>query len=179
VSPQRLYEEAAEASAQGEIAEAEDLYRGALDRNLSTAPAWLRLAELERGRGRDSRARLFFEAARAVEPFTLRTEWPLAEIELASGETRIGLKRLAALVAAAPDLLDAALHTAWRSGAEEPEELEQLVPPGDPEAAGRYLAFLTRNQLAGQLPGAFARLGEPELPTAYRDWLAREAGFRP
>src|SRR5690606_34299114 len=115
-------------------------YRQALDRNLHAAPSWLRLAELERAAGRPDRAVLFARAARWVEPFTVRTEWPLAELELASGEATTGLERLSALVAAAPDLLDAALHTASRSGASLPQ-LERIVPAGEPEAAGRYLAF--------------------------------------
>jgi hypothetical protein len=177
-TPQQLYAAAGEASARGDSSAAERLYAQVLDRNLFTAPAWLRLAELERARGNEDRAGLFFQAARTVEPYTLRTEWPLAELELASGDAPAGARRLAGIVSAAPDLLDVALHSAWRSGAE-PGQLEQIVPRNDPEAAGRYLAFLTRNRLDVPLPEAYARLGRPGLPQPYRDWLAREAGFRP
>ena len=177
-TPENLYLTAAKASAKGELDEARQLYRRALDRNLFTAAVWLRLAELERAQGRNDRAHLFFKAARTVEPFTLRTEWPLAEMELAAGDTPPVIQRLAGLVIAAPDLLEAALHTVWRSGATV-ADLEPLVPRGDPDAAGRYLAFLVRNRLDSDLPKAYARLGEPALPQLYRDWLAREAGFQP
>jgi O-antigen ligase len=177
-TPEMLYQAAGEASARGDLEHAARLYRRALDRNLLTAPAWLRLAEIERGAGNTERARVFFEAARSVEPFTLRTEWPLAELELASGDLPSGIDRLVPLIAAAPDLLDAALHTAWRSGADA-EQLEQIVPRDDAESAGRYLAFLARNGLPDRLPEAYARLGSPDLPKSYRDWLARNAGFQP
>lgn len=176
-TPQQLYRAAGKASARGDLSQAERLYRVALDRNLHTAPAWLRLSEIARSRGESDRALLFARAARTVEPFTLRTEWPLAELELES-DPAAALERLSGLVATAPDLLDAALHTASRSGVD-PAALQRLVPPDNPEAAGRYLAFLVRNQASDILPKAYARLGAPDLPQPYRDWLAREAGFQP
>ena len=177
-TPQQLYLAAGAASAQGDPTRAAQLYESALDRNLLAAPAWLRLAEIERSNGNSDRAILFLEAAREIEPFTLRTEWPLAEIELERGETASAMRRLGGLVAAAPDLLDAALHTASRSGVD-PNRLQRLVPREDPEAAGRYLAFLARSENGDRLPEAYASLGAPELPQLYRDWLAREADFQP
>ena len=143
-----------------------------------TAPAWLRLAELERSGGAPDLALLYLRAARQVEPFTLRTEWPLAELELERGDAEAATARLAAIVAAAPELLDAALHTASRSGVP-PSALQSLTPREDPESAGRYLAFLVRSGAADRVREAYVSLGSPELPQSYRDWLAREAGFRP
>ncbi len=176
--PAELYQAAAQAAAAGDRERAVELYRSTLDRNLLAAPAWLRLAEIERARGEPARALAFFRAARAVEPFTLRTEWPLAELELELGAVDAATERLSSVVAAAPDLLDAALHTASRSGAD-PASLLRLTPPRDPESAGRFLAFLVRSGASHRLPEAYAALGAPELPAAYSDWLAREAGFRP
>ncbi|MCB9385873.1 MAG: O-antigen ligase family protein [Bryobacterales bacterium] len=177
-SAQDAYLAAGQASAVGDLDRAVALYRQALDRNLHAAPAWLRLAEIERARGHVDRALLFARAARQVEPFTLRTEWPLAELELQTGHAAEAVDRLAMLVSEAPDLLDAALLTASRSGVET-AALERLPPPDDPESAARYLAFLVRNGRAEALPQAYARLGSPELPEPYLDWLAREADFQP
>ena len=177
-SAQDLYLAAGEASAAGDQARAQRLYRAALDRNVSAAPTWLRLAEIERGRGEIAGALLFARAARKIEPYTLRTEWSLAELELETGDAASAQRRFAGLLVATPDLLDAALRTASRSGAP-PDELRTLVPANNPEAAGRYLAFLVRSNATERLPEAYASLGEPELPQRYRDWLRRKAGFLP
>ncbi|MEZ5365266.1 MAG: O-antigen ligase family protein [Bryobacterales bacterium] len=129
-SAQDAYLAAGKASAAGEVDRAVALYRQALDRNLHAAPAWLRLAEMDTLADTLTAPCSLLAPPARVEPFTLRTEWPLAELELQTGHAPEAVDRLAALVSAAPDLLDAALLTASRSGVET-AALERLPQPDD------------------------------------------------
>ena len=137
-------------------------YRDALRLNAFSAPMWLGLAELEMARGRLPQALDLRRMATRVEPLTLRTEWPLAELELEMGQTDRATARLAVIANAIPDLRDAVFQTAWQAGLPVSVIEDSLVPVG---AGDRYVAFLARNQLWERIPYAAEVLAEKQGPS--------------
>ena len=162
----------------GDHIAAEQGYRRSLAACPTAASAWLGLAELRRSDGDLQGALKLLRLARAVEPSTYRVEWPLAEAELAAGETQPALGRLGELLVDLPDLRPAALQMAWRFGVDlDLIETHLIVPQG--EAIGEYLAFLVRTGNREMAVPAFRRLSiEPaiELPPVLRDFLERQLG---
>ena len=98
--PATPYQEATQAATAQQDRLAEAHFKEALARNPFSAPAWLCLAEIELARGRRQQALELLRIANRVEPLTLRTEWPLAELERSTS-------RFDAIVAAVPDLRQA------------------------------------------------------------------------
>ncbi len=140
--------------------------------NPYVAPAWLRLAALERGAGRPEAALRLTRIAHQVEPHTLRTSWTLAEAEMLYGDRRRGFERLVAITSTAPDLRPTAYRVAWRAGVSLDEIERDLAAADDPHAAGEYLAFLTRIEVWDRIPSAYRSLAA-ELSPAHRGYLRK------
>ena len=132
------------------------------DGNPFKSPTWQALAEARLQRRQPAEAVQLFRIAREVEPFTLRTEWPLAEAELRAGLHEQALERLALISRGVPDLHDAIFLLAWRGGL--PFEIvEQRLVPDD--SRDEYLAFLARNRLWSEIPRAARALTDRRGPS--------------
>lgn len=169
------FERAEGSWAAGEVDQARALYLETLGTQPRAAAAWLRLSEIARSRGELEQALALARRARSVEPFTLRTEWALADLELAAGDRAAALERLASVLEAAPDMRPAAFQTLWRGGTPL-EEVESAIGAADGSAAGDYLAFLAHNGLDVELQQAYRRLVEErglQPPQAEADYIAR------
>jgi tetratricopeptide (TPR) repeat protein len=121
------------------------------------AAAWLRLSGLARAEGDLEQASRLARLADRWEPFTMRTQWALAELELASGDAKAAVRRLAAIMQDAPDTRAAAIQALWRGGAEL-DLIEAEMARSDGGAAGDFLAFLARAGMKAELEGAYQRL---------------------
>jgi len=139
--------------------------RRALAANPLSAAAWLGLAEQARVRGELDEALRLARLARRIEPFTLSTEWPLADLEAETGDADSALERLASLVEAAPDLRPSALLSARRWGLPL-EQIAAALAPAEAEATGEFLAFL-------------ARCGEWDRLPVFERRLAHDRGIKP
>ena len=121
------------------------------------AAAWLRLSGLARAEGDLEQASKLARLADRWEPFTLRTQWALAELEMASGDATAAVRRLAGMMQDAPDMRPAAIQALWRGGAGL-DLIEAEMARFDGTAAGDFLAFLARAGLKAELEGAYQRL---------------------
>jgi hypothetical protein len=108
VEPAQAIEAARTSLSAADPSRSRQAYRAAAAENPFAAPAWSGLADLAAQQGDWETAERLRRIAVQVEPFTLRTEWPLAQIELRGADPAGGVRRLDRLLAAAPDLLPAA-----------------------------------------------------------------------
>lgn len=159
-----VFERAERAWAQGDIGGARALLLETLGRQPRAAAVWLRLSEVARSEGDLEQALRLARQAQRWEPFTLRTEWVLADLELVHGDPEVAVHRLATMVQAAPDMRPAAIQALARGGAAR-SAIEAALGTSDGQAAGDYLVFLARN-------------GDPELEPAY-ERLVVERGLEP
>lgn len=163
-SAESTFERAEAAWAAGDSPSARELFHETLALQPRAAAAWLRLSEMARAEGELDQALELARHARRSEPWTLRTEWPLAELELAAGSDNAAIRRLAAMTEAAPDLRTSAIVALWRAGVS-PVTIEAELAHSDGRAAGDYLAFLARRE-------------DPELRPAF-ERLVVDKGLRP
>lgn len=169
------FQSAEHAWAAGEVERARGLYVETLSAQPRATAVWLRLSEVARSQGDLDGALALARKARRWEPYTLRTEWALADLEIAKGETPDAVRRLAPLVSVIPDMRLAAIRTLWRAGLE-PEHIEAALGSSDGRAAGDYLAFLARSGLNDELDQAYRRLVEErglKPPQAAAAYIAR------
>jgi lipopolysaccharide biosynthesis regulator YciM len=145
--------------------------------NPRTAPAWLALAEIARLQGDSVQALRHVRTARAVEPFTYRVEWALADLQLATGDLQGGVETLRTVCQQLPDLRPAAYLLAYRAGASL-EHIEHRLTAPEPYAVGEYLAFLIRSGNLQEVAAAHQRLVERQniqLSEAHQRYLAKFA----
>jgi predicted Zn-dependent protease len=169
------FQRAERAWAAGDADEARSGWLETLSIQPREAAVWLRLSELARAQGELDRALGLARQADRLEPFTLRTQWALAELELAAGDSAAAVRRLAPLLGLAPDMRPAAIQALWRGGAE-PSMIEGEIARADGRAAGDYLAFLARSGARHELEGAHRRLVLElglQPPQAEADYIAR------
>ncbi|MDA0204019.1 MAG: O-antigen ligase family protein [Acidobacteria bacterium] len=75
-----LFPAARQSQLDGDASGARQGFVAVLRANPRTAPAWLALAEIARVQGDTLEALRYVRAARSVEPFTYRVEWPLDDL---------------------------------------------------------------------------------------------------
>jgi hypothetical protein len=95
--------------------------------------------------------------ARRLEPHTLRVDWPLAQIDLRSGNHEEAASSLGRLAKHVPAMRATLYEAAWRAGMPPALIMAQVVPPGA-EAAGEYLCFLARRGEWAQIVPAYRAL---------------------
>ena len=137
----------------GRTAAAEDNFRSALETNPQAAALWLKRAESARLAGRGSEAAAAVELAVRFEPFTLRTEWTLAQAYLRAGDGEAATDRLAGLAVALPTMRRAVFHAAW-SGGVAADKIAAEVVPSETQAAVDYLVYLADRRRWEELPTA-------------------------
>ena len=169
-----LFPAARQSQLQGQASEARQDYAAVLRANPRTAPAWLALAEIARVQGDTFQALQYVRAARSVEPFTYRVDWPLADLELSTGDIDGGVETLRTICQALPDLRPAAYLLAYRAGATL-DLIERRLTAPEPYAVGEYLAFLIRTGNQQEVPAARHRLVDSQgviLSDAHRRYVA-------
>jgi tetratricopeptide (TPR) repeat protein len=124
----------------GRGAEAERRLRKALEANPYSALAWQKRAEIARMNGQPERAHQLVALAARLEPFTFRTEWPLAESLLQDRRWEPAAARLGNLAESIPDVRPAILRAALEAGMPMALIDEAVVPGGAGEIWLRALA---------------------------------------
>jgi tetratricopeptide (TPR) repeat protein len=142
---QRLADQGQTAAVEGRTEEAESLYVQALNANPHAAAVWLKRAELAEMVGESESAIAMARLARRLEPFALRTEWPLANLYLRNGEMEQAAKHCGLLARALPRMRPTILDTAWNAGLP-PELISSRIVPREAEAVGEYLSYLARRE---------------------------------
>ena len=148
-----LFREGQRALLDGRTAAAEDAFRSAAEGSPQAAAIWLKRAESARLAGRESEAVAAAELAARFEPFTLRTEWTLAQAYLGVGNTEAATSPLAGLADALPKMRRAVFHAA-SSGGMAANRIAAEVVPSEPRAAVDYLVYLADRRQWGDLATA-------------------------
>lgn len=156
---QALSQRAHAAAMQGVADEAESGYVAALSENPFAAAAWLARAELAETTGDGERALDMLKLARTLEPFTLRTEWALANAYLRRDNVDAAVRPFGLLAAAIPEMRVGLLEAAWTGGITAADVAAKIVPPQG-EAAGEFLNYLVRKKAWEELPSAYAAFDE-------------------
>ena len=136
-----LFRQGRQALLEGRSAAAEKAFLEAAETHPQAAAIWLKRAEAARMGGRAEQAAASAELAARLEPFTLRTEWTLAQAYLRDGKTDAAAGRLAGLAAALPKMRRAGYHAASGGGVPA-EKIASEVVPAEPQAAADYLVYL-------------------------------------
>ena len=158
-----LFRQGRQALLEGRSAAAEKAFLEAAETHPQAAAIWLKRAEAARMGGRAEQAAASAELAARLEPFTLRTEWTLAQAYLRDGKTDAAAGRLAGLAAALPKMRRAGYHAASGGGVPA-EKIASEVVPAEPQAAADYLVYLADRRQWPELSAAAGILaGRVEL----------------
>ena len=125
--------------------DAERLYIEALEVNPYSAALWLKRSEIAELSGDARGATQMAELARALEPYSVRTEWPLAHLYLRTGEMEKAALPLGLLAASIPGMRTTILDAAWDAGLGA-ELITSNIVPHDAQAVGEYLCYLAQRQ---------------------------------
>ncbi len=148
-----VFREGQRALLDGRAAAADTAFRAAAASNPQAAAIWLKRAESARLARRESEAVAAAELAARFEPFTLRTEWTLAQAYLGVGNTEAATSPLAGLADALPKMRRAVFHAA-SSGGMAANRIAAEVVPSEPRAAVDYLVYLADRWQWGDLATA-------------------------
>ena len=162
----------------GQLGEAAKAWNLALSANPRGAAIWLKRAELaDIARDPESAVR-YAEIAGQLEPFTLRIEWPLAQLRLKAGAENRAVRGLRTIAAGLPDMRPAVLQTAWAAGLDA-ASIAALSARCDEDSFAGHVAFLARRQdWAGIIPAAEAlSAGCPPFLSAGALWPAFDRLF--
>ena len=158
-----LFRQGRRALLEGRPAAAEKDFLAAAETNPQAAAIWLKHAESAGLAGNTDRAAESAKLASLLEPFTLRTEWSLAQAYLREGDTEEAVNTLAGIAAALPKMRRAVYHAA-RSGGVAPERIAADVVPTGARAAADYLIYLAdRGQWPELSAAAEVLVGRVEL----------------
>jgi O-antigen ligase len=133
------------AGMQGLLDEAGQGYAAALAANPFAAATWIARAELAETREESQHALRMMRIAATLEPFTLRTEWALANLLMRQGEHHEAALHFGTLAAALPPMRASILQAASAGGIPARDIAADIVPL-DGEAAGEFLIHLVRQQ---------------------------------
>ena len=140
-----LHERAYAAMFGAQPEDAERLYIEALEANPYAAALWLKRSEIAEVSGDARGATQMAELARALEPYSVRTEWPLAHLYLRAGEMERAALPLGLLAASIPAMRATILDAAWDAGMDA-ELITSNIVPRDRQAVGEYLCYLAQRQ---------------------------------
>ena len=139
------HERAYAAMMAGKPEEAGALYAEALHANPYAAALWLKRSELAEASGDVQGAVGMARLARRLEPYSVRTEWPLAHLYLRTAELEKAAGHLGLLAAAIPAMDATILDAAWDAGMT-PGMISARIVPREAAATGQYLCYLARRQ---------------------------------
>ncbi len=125
--------------------DAERLYIEALEANPYSAALWLKRSEIAEVSGDARGATQMAELARALEPYSVRTEWPLAHLYLRTGEREKAALPLGLLAASIPAMRATILDAAWDAGMDA-ELITSNIVPHDAQAVGEYVCYLAQRR---------------------------------
>ena len=145
------------AGMQGALDDADRIYLQALAANPLAAATWIARAELADTRGNAGDALRMLQLAEALEPFTVRTEWALANLHMRQGEHRSAAQHFGTLAASIPQMR-ASIVAAASAGGISPTDIAARIVPPDGEAAGEFLIHLVREQAWPDLIAGFDAL---------------------
>ena len=158
-----LFGQGRQALLEGRSVVAEKAFIAAAESHPQAAAIWLKRAEAASLAGRPEQAVASAELAARLEPFTLRTQWTLAEAYLRAGEIEAAAGHLAGLAAALPKMRRAGYHAASAGGVRA-EKIASEVVPAEPQAAADYLVYLADRRQWPELSAAASVLvGRVEL----------------
>ena len=143
------------AAMQGAIDEAQAGYVSALIANPFAAAIWIARAELTETAGAPEQAVPMLDLAHRLEPFTVRTQWALANAYLRTGNRPDAIRHFALLAASAPEMRVAVMNAAWTGGIPAADIAAHIVP-AQGQAAGEFLNYLVRRKTWTDLPSAYA-----------------------
>jgi tetratricopeptide (TPR) repeat protein len=123
----------------GRAAAADLVFRRSLEANPYSAAVWQKRAEAARMSGEENNEIEPLELASRLEPFTFRTDWPVAQALLRRQRWEQASQRLRRLAETLPDLRPAIFRAALQAGMP-PASIAAGVVPED--AAGAWLRLL-------------------------------------
>jgi hypothetical protein len=144
----------------GRWEEADTLLRQSLNANPYAAAVWLKRAEIAEARGEPERGTRMARVAQSLEPYTLRVEWPLAQLDLRAGNFEEASSSLGLLARHIPAMRATIYDAAWRAGMPPKLIIDRIVPHWT-EAAGEYLCYLARRGEWTQIMPAYRALVPP------------------
>ena len=148
-----LFQQGRQALLEGRPTAAEKAFLAAAETHPQAAAIWLKHAESAGLAGNTDRAAESAKLASLLEPFTLRTEWPLARAYLREGEAEAAVNRLAGIAAALPKMRRAVYHMASNGGVSAGKVAADVVPARS-RAAADYLIYLSDRGLWPELSAA-------------------------
>jgi O-antigen ligase len=152
-----LSRQAHAAAMRGLLDDADRAYTAALTANPFAAATWIARAELTETKGEPGRSLHMMRVAQTIEPFTLRTEWALANLLMRQGKQRQAARHFGALAQSVPQMR-AAIVEAATAGGIDPLNIAADVIPADGEAAGEFLIHLVRAKAWPQLVPSYEAL---------------------
>ncbi|MDA1314674.1 MAG: O-antigen ligase family protein [Acidobacteria bacterium] len=142
---------------QGLHEKAGQTYSAALAANPFAAAAWIARAELAEIQAQPEEALQMMRIAATLEPFTLRTEWALANLLMRQRKHHEAALHFGTLAASIPAMRATVIEAASAGGISPHDIATDIVPP-DGEAAGEFLIHLVREQAWPQLVPSYEAL---------------------